>query len=165
MNIKFGQKIPKGYAVSCVSWENDGDDYQENVIYAVNARHILGWRAVAECFVSDNTDPNGMGNEDYSGDAFFEYCVEHPEITAEFCAEVLGFIIPEGDYSEDEFDAHLEEFYQIQYKVMEKIQKLIGIPVSYDYDFMRVAETFKIFYIEEDIVIPNAPIPIETVNI
>ena len=165
MELRFGQTIPKGYAVSCVSWENDGDDYQENVIYAVDARHVSGWCAVAKCFASDNSDPNGMGNEDYSGDAFFEYCVENEEITPEFCSEVLGFVIPEGDYTEDEFDARLEDFYQVQYKVMDKIQELIGIPVGYDIDFMRVAETFKLFYIEEDIVIPKAPEAITVVSI
>lgn len=165
MKLNFGQVIPRGFAISCTSWENDGDDYQENAIYNVKPSHTKCWLAVVKCFASNNTDPNGMGNEDYSGDAFFEYCVEHEDITPEFCEEIFGFVLPHGDYTEDEFDARLEDFYQVQYKAMEKIQKLIGVPVQYDYDFMRVAETFKLFYIIEDIVIPEAPTPITTVTI
>jgi hypothetical protein len=48
---------------------------------------------------------------------------------------------------------------------MDKIQELIGTPVGYDIDFMRVAEKFKLFYIEEDIVIPKAPEAITVVTI
>lgn len=166
MELRFGQTIPRGFAIACVSWENDGDDYKEQVIYGVKPHFIPSWRAVAKAFASTNSRSNGMGNEDYSGDAFFEYCVEHPDITPEFCVEVFGFTIPVEDYSEDEFDARLEDFYAVQNKVMDKIQDLlIGRPVGYDYDFMRVAETFKVYFLEEDIVIPKAPNPIETVSI
>lgn len=163
MKFKAGEVIPAGFAIGVTSWENDADDYQDNYLYNVPYRFLPCWEELMKAFSSDGQD-DGMGNEDWNPWLLFDYCVENEKITPEFTNFYLGFEIPTTE-SEEEYETLLDIFIsKKQYIAQDKIQKLLGTPVGYDSDFMRVAEKFIVYKIEEPIEIP-AFVPIKTVTI
>ena len=153
MNIKFGQTIPKGYVIEIETLENDGDNYKTQTIFGVEEQEIQQYKYILELFQGshcNNRDKCGNSEWDKVQDLIIvhiESGVKSGQLTPEFLDKVLGIenletLIEEGDDKQE-------------FELLCSLQELLGEPVEYDSDFMRVVSWVKLYIIEEEIQIPN----------
>ena len=153
MEIKFGQTIPKGYVIEIETWENDGDNYKTQTIFGVEEQEIQQYKYILELFQGshcNNRDKCGNSEWDKVQDLIIvhiESGVKSGQLTPEFLDKVLGIenletLIEEGDDKQE-------------FELLCSLQELLGEPVEYDSDFMRVVSWVKLYIIEEEIQIPN----------
>ncbi|AIZ02495.1 hypothetical protein AVV67_gp293 [Escherichia phage vB_EcoM_VR25] len=152
MNIKFGQTIPKGYVIEIETWENDGDNYKTQTIFGVEEQEIQQYKYILELFQGSHCNyPDKCGNSEWDVVkdlviAHIESGVKSGQLTSEFinktlCIENLENLV-EGDNDQE-------------FELLYSLQELLGEPVEYDSDFMRVVSWVKLYIIEEEIQIPN----------
>lgn len=60
------QSIPKGYALTFTTWENDADNYAEKVLYCRSKADVKFYLNLLNRFRSHHE--GGLGNEDYETD-------------------------------------------------------------------------------------------------
>jgi hypothetical protein len=131
---------PAGYQIRVTTWENDGDDYETNIISGLTYEDAKFYQELSNLFTSRNNPKlgGGMGNEDQDAEglkiALEEVLENHPKISDNLKLEI------EDAKSED--DAIYAFFYEF-----------LNDPVQYDYGFCRVAESFKVFYLPDAILI------------
>jgi len=146
MLVETGSTIPKGYSVSVTSWENDGDHYSTIVHHGLTEIQGKFLVAVAKLFKSRHNGGRGkyFGNGDIT-DTAVERIVEIVTEDFESNEEVLKLF--NFDLLADDVDK-----YEVVYFLQET---LLSYPVEYDSDFCRVAETIKLYFLEEDFVVPE----------
>lgn len=150
MNIKFGQVIPKGYVLEIETWENDGDNYKTQTVFGVEEQEIQQYKYILELFCGlhcDNRSKCGNTEWDLVKDfviAHIESGVKSGQLTPEFINKALCIEnLVEGVDDDQEFE------------LMYSLQELLGNPVEYDNDFIRVISYVKLYIIEEEIQIPD----------
>ncbi|AZU98360.1 hypothetical protein SEPL_009 [Salmonella phage SE_PL] len=160
-----GAHIPKGYTVCITSWENDGDDYDNNFIRGIQTKeevnqllHIMTWFSHRE---------EDMGNEDIQHEEILERLHQgHIDgiFTPEFVNKHFDLELPAVDCTDEEFDDWLDSVVLNNgYNDVEDfIHQTLGYPVQYDSDFARMVERVHVYFFEEDLHIPDAPKPITT---
>lgn len=146
MLVETGSTIPKGYSVSVTSWENDGDHYHTTVHHGLTEIQGKFLVAVAKLFKSRHNGSRWkyFGNGDIT-DIAVERIIEIVTEDFESNEEVLKLF--DFDLLADDVDK-----YEVAYFLQET---LLGYPVEYDSDFCRVAETIKLYFLEEDFVVPE----------
>lgn len=151
MNIKFGQTIPKGYAIEIETWENDGDNYKTQTVFGVEEQEIQQYKYILELFHGSHcNNRNKCGNSEW--DVVKHLVIAHiasgvksGQLTYEFLDKVLGIQDLEALLNDDE-----EAYY-----LNEALTELLGMACEYDGDFMRVISYVKLYIIEEEIRIPS----------
>ena len=152
MEIKFGQTIPKGYVIEIETGENDGDNYKTQTIFGVEEQEIQQYKYILELFQGSHcNNRNKCGNSEWDVVkdlviAHIESGVKSGQLTSEFinktlCIENLENLVEGGNDQE--------------FELLCSLQELLGEPVEYDSDFMRVVSWVKLYIIEEEIQIPN----------
>lgn len=156
MKLEFGTVIPAGIAMSVTTWENDGDEYQTNTLYNLTREEVQYWVNLLKWFTSNEQD---LGNEDYNNSAFVERLFEEQEmLSPAITKKFFDIDVPALDAEDgEELDMYFELCDEKENDICDALQKVLGDPVQYDYDFCRVVDGIKIFDIKEDIVIPDAP--------
>lgn len=149
MNIKFGQTIPKGYVIEIETLENDGDNYKTQTIFGVEEQEIQQYKYILELFQGSHcNNRNKCGNSEWDivKDliiAHIESGVKSGQLTPEFINKTLCIEnLVEGDNDQE-------------FELLCSLQELLGEPVEYDSDFIRVVSWVKLYIIEEEIQIPN----------
>lgn len=158
--FKPGSVIQKGYTISITSWENDGDDYDDNFIkglpdvYIVNeVLHVVKWFSHAA---------DDMGNDDIAHEEILSRlwdCVQSGIITKEFFDRFLPDVeFPTGS-TDEEHDDWLDRVAQADgYEVVgDMVREFCGYPVQYEYDFARMVERVNVYYFDEDFKVPDMP--------
>ena len=152
MNIKFGQTIPKGYVIEIETWENDGDNYKTQTIFGVEEQEIQQYKYILELFQGSHcNNRNKCGNSEWDVVkdlviAHIESGVKSGQLTPEFINKTLCIKNLENLVDDDNGQ---------EFELMCSLQELLGDPVEYDSDFMRVVSWVKLYIIEEEIQIPN----------
>ncbi len=149
MNIKFGQTIPKGYVIEIETLENDGDNYKTQTIFGVEEQEIQQYKYILELFQGSHcNNRNKCGNSEWDivKDliiAHIESGVKSGQLTPEFINKTLCIEnLVEGDNDQE-------------FELLCSLQELLGEPVEYDSDFIRVVSWVKLYIIEEEIQILN----------
>lgn len=138
MKVMSGCKFKKGFMIEITSWENDGDHYLTKIIDGLTKEEVNQFSYVMPFFRSEwCTESGRFGNKD-----FCMFSVE----------EVLMEGIDEGKLTREFLGKF---FFEDGHPDLDKIQTLLGCPVEYDYDFIRVFESMKIYHLPEDVVIPE----------
>ena len=156
--FKPGQHIPAGYLIQVRSWENDGDDYRTENIYAVQPDHVNQFLRVLQWFEAKEDD---LGNEEMHYIVLAERLLnEYHEgtLTKDFIEKY--FTLPEL-IREDALEEEFEAFYDaVPDDIFDDFYVFLSEPVQYDYGFCRNVEKVEVILIEEDIIIPVLPEPI-----
>lgn len=149
MEIKFGQTIPKGYVIEIETGENDGDNYKTQTIFGVEEQEIQQYKYILELFQGSHcNNRNKCGNSEWDVVkdlviAHIESGVKSGQLTSEFINKTLCIEnLVEGGNDQE-------------FELLCSLQELLGEPVEYDSDFMRVVSWVKLYIIEEEIQIPN----------
>ncbi|AIZ01924.1 hypothetical protein VR5_137 [Escherichia phage vb_EcoM-VR5] len=149
MEIKFGQTIPKGYVIEIETWENDGDNYKTQTIFGVEEQEIQQYKYILELFQGSHcNNRNKCGNSEWDVVkhliiAHIESGVKSGQLTPDFINKTLCIEnLVDGDNGQE-------------FELMCSLQELLGEPVEYDSDFMRVVSWVKLYIIEEEIQIPK----------
>jgi len=131
--MKTKKIISKGYTISAVSWENDGDNYKtRSIVVETKELAIAISKMCKELFASCNrTKATSIGNgQDYKKSMIIvlDYMLKHPEVyeNVEICDEELISLCMDYNYS------------------------LLGSCEDYD---SRVCESVEIYYSPEDVLL------------
>lgn len=155
MKLSPGQTIPAGYAIGINSWENDGDDRDSNCVYGLSTEEVLYFKKVLPMFKSECNNPGCFGNNDFDMNIVFDFqdMIDNGTISAEFALKFLGYKSDEtlNDHEDCESTGNDSS------TIISALQKFLGRPVGYDYDFIRVVEHFDVSYIAEEIKVPVLP--------
>ena len=128
---------PAGYQIRVETWENDGDDYETNIISGLTYDDVKFYKELVMCFTSCNNPRTGggMGNEDQSKQTLSELLNEvledHPKIS---------------DALREVIEKSMDDIYGFFYK-------FLNWPVQYEYGFCRVVEDFKVFHLDEPLLV------------
>lgn len=137
MKVMSGCKFKKGFMIAIESWENDGDHYSTQIIDGLTQQEVRQMTYVMPFFKSSCNNKGCFGNRDFcmfSLEEFLMNAVDEGTLT-------LGFI--------DKF------FFEDGHPDLEKVLDLLGYPVEYDYDFVRVFDNLTIYHLPEDVEIPE----------
>lgn len=137
MKVMSGCKFKKGFMIEITSWENDGDHYLTKIIDGLTKEEVNQFSYIMPFFKSRNSKSKGFGNK--------EFCMFSVE-------EVLMEGLDEGKLTREFLGKF---FFYDGHPDLDKIQNLLGCPVEYDYDFIRVFESMNIYHLPEDVVIPE----------
>lgn len=164
MQVKLGDTIKAGYALTFRTWENDADDYRSNTLTGLSKEHAQMFLNVAPYFSHTEDEQNSMGNDDLNIGNLFEV-LDNLErtgnISKEFAETYFGFDLDyprtaSGDFDEDATD--IDDFINDQTEsVLKSVYKFLNYPVQYDYGFIRMIETIDVKYFAEDVHIPSVP--------
>ncbi|ATN93101.1 hypothetical protein CPT_Melville_138 [Salmonella phage Melville] len=134
------------------TWENDADHYKTQTVIGVEEQEIQQYKYILELFKESHcNNSKKCGNEEWDivkGSVVKHIAngIESGQLTIEFIKKVLFFqdlqLLIDGDEQEE-------------YDLLEGLQELLGYPVEYDSDFLRVVESVKLFIIDEPIVMPD----------
>lgn len=154
MKIETGTVIPAGYMMTFLTWENDGDHYKETNIMGLEYEEVEYLSRLMPLFASKNCRKNkGYGNADFNDDIVFELIEKTQESEREMLEKFFAIKVP-ADFkhmADDELVSYDED------DVRMKIQKITGTPVEYDYDFIRVMDTVRVYEFASEFVIPKLP--------
>lgn len=164
MNICLGTTIPQGYVIDVTTWENDGDNYKTKTLFGVEEHEILQFQYLLKKFKSRYSSTKierYCGNCLFSEQSLFiyEYLVEglfSDQLYPEFIKKVFRIEVDLGNKSEEDEERVFDLFFVNGNKVLEGLINILGNASEYyDYDFLRVVESVKYSYIEEEIVLPT----------
>lgn len=164
MNICLGTTIPQGYVIDVTTWENDGDNYKTKTLFGVEEHEILQFQYLLKKFKSRHSSTKAeryCGNGLFSEQSLFiyEYLVEglfSDQLYPEFIKKVFHIEVDLGNKSEEDEERVFDLFFVNGNKVLEGLINILGNASEYyDYDFLRVVESVKYSYIEEEIVLPT----------
>ena len=131
--------IEKGYTITVVSWENDGDNYNTKSITVDSKEKAKAYYGLMKLCESENNQKKGVIKLGNSCDEFSE---EQIEVIVNFLK--ANPILLEGDDVENADDEQIVDwFYSLTYD-------LLG---SSEYYACRVMESCNITYSENDIVL------------
>lgn len=153
-----GKTIPKGYALSITTWENDGDEYDTNVVTGLTKEQVnehllvLGW--FSHC-------ANDLGGENLCYPDFLDRLFDNyksGKLSLEFISTFTKSEFPAIDCSDVEQEIWAELLHpDID---SDRLYDLLGCSEYYDELYMRVVSNVTVHHFEEDLVIPNTPPPI-----
>lgn len=155
MNLKFGQTIPKGFVVEVTSWENDGDDYQTIQKFEASGAFVEVIQRLAPLFKSRCNNKGCFGNTSEGNVDMFNLAEAAYErlkpMEASVVYKVLGYDILSLQFENEAIP--FEKFEEAGEAVKEFVRNNMTSWSEY-YDF-RVVEEVKVYYLEEDVIIPH----------
>lgn len=155
MKLNFGQTIPKGFIVEVTSWENDGDDYDTIQKFEASAAFVEVIQRLAPLFRSRCNNRGCFGNTS-DGDVDMMMLAEAAferlgPMEAPVVYNILGYDILSLDFEGDSTPD--EEFEKAGEAVKDFVRNnMTGWSEYYDF---RVVEDVKVYYLEEDVIIPQ----------
>lgn len=164
MKLEFGQTIPKGFIVEVSSWENDGDDYETIQKQGVSSAYIEVVQRLFPLFKSRCNNKGCFGNT-CDGEVDLYNLAEAAydalkNMEQEVVYKVLGYDILALQYENEAIP--FETFEQAGKAVQEFVlDNITGYSEYYDF---RVAETLKVYYLPDDVIIPSVEITSEMKN-
>ncbi len=139
--------LRKGYRVKFLTWENDGDHYQTNLIDGIQSEPDVAFLVdVGNQFRSrycrSNIPSRNLGNEDVGPEALLEIVQEYLELHPEITDNLKERFTFEGEMAEDHV---IDVIYE----------DILGYPNEYDYGFCRVVERIDVEYVTEDVYVTD----------
>jgi len=160
-----GTTIPKGYALSITTWENDGDEYDTNTVTGLTKEQVneyllvLGW--FAHC--ADDLAGEDLNCSDFLERLFEQY--KSGKLSLEFISTFTNSEFPAIDCSDVEQEIWAELLHSSNDDdVYDRLHDILGRSEYYDESYMRVVCKVKVHHFEEEFVIPNTPPPISEFN-
>lgn len=155
-----GTVIKKGYTLSITSWENDGDDYDTKIVSEISDYHrlneyllVLGW--FSHC--ADDMGGTHLDHQEMLTRLFDNY--KNGKLTLEFISTFIESPFPSISSTEEDFEDWLDSIASEYGDVEDRLHELLGYPVSYDTEYMRVVSKVEVHYFDEDFVVPDLPKP------
>lgn len=137
--------VSSGYRIKFTTWENDGDDYQVNIIEGLqSSEDVLFLVELGSCFRSRYgrrvQATRTLGNDDYTNEFLSELIDSQLELHPLISKELKE----RWTFAEDELEYIIDVLYEV-----------LGYPVGYEYGFCRVMETIEVEQIDEDIFVED----------
>lgn len=154
MKNMFGKTFPKGYIVDITSWENDADHYSNQTLYGLQKCEVEFLKDFLIYFRTASHYKEAMGNRNIVHSSIlhilnmlYEQHQEGIELFLKDDKKILE-AIPKVTESDDAAD-------DIEDDIHDLVIRLLGEPVEYDYNFVRVFESLKVYYLKEALKIPK----------
>lgn len=132
--------IPAGYQLQSTTWENDGDNYKTQILSGLRVEDVWFYLELAKPFSRQGK----FGNENIEAADLIPIVqralAKHPDIST---------VVRENWLPDPEVESADEYFDDLMDNLREDL--LGGPDESYDSNFCRVFEGFKVFYFPVDI--------------
>lgn len=154
MTNPFNKRFPSGYVLQVDSWENDGDQNLQEMLYGLTLEEVKFYIDFLPYLESCHNSVKGMGNEDFNSYKTFSVLMDlYPKHK-----EVISSLFPgykmEEMYQDEEVDLYKPIYGQLISQLYSLITSLVSDPVEYEGCFVRVYDGHKVFFLKEDVVIP-----------
>lgn len=125
-----------------VSWENDGDNYQYNYLFADSKEELIYFRKLRKRLKGANLE-----NETYNYGAV---------------SDIIDDLLDKGEITSPFVFKHFYNHGEEDNDLLSQLHKFYGCPEDYENDFIRVMEGIKLFELQEDFIRkPNNPVVTE----
>ncbi len=148
----FGQTIKSGYIVKVTAWENDADDYSYTVINGLTEKEVSFYKEWLPGYISCSS--GGMGNDNFN----FIKAITHLHSLRDKYMEEIDSQLDIDLYDVDSIELALEDKNFVEYNkelLYNAIEGILGQPVQYYGDFVRVFDGLDVYLLKEDVVIPK----------
>lgn len=148
----FGQTIKSGYIVKVTAWENDADDYSYTVINGLTEKEVSFYKEWLPGYISCSS--GGMGNDNFN----FIKAMTHLHSLRDKYMEEIDSQLDIDLYDVDSIELALEDKNFVEYNkelLYNAIEGILGRPVQYYGDFVRVFDGMDVYLLKEDVVIPK----------
>jgi hypothetical protein len=148
----FGQTIKSGYIVKVTAWENDADDYSYTVINGLTEKEVSFYKEWLTGYISCSS--GGMGNDNFN----FIKAITHLHSLRDKYMEEIDSQLDIDLYDVDSIELALEDKNFVEYNkelLYNAIEGILGRPVQYYGDFVRVFDGLDVYLLKEDVVIPK----------
>lgn len=129
--------INKGYTLTVVSWENDGDHYATNSKTVETLEEAKVWWDMMQLCDSKNNQPNGIVK---LGNSYDGFTPQQEEVAVDFIMKHHKTLLPDDNIEEDEDG--------LVYLFSDLAGELLGYS---EYYACRVMESCSVTYSAEDI--------------
>lgn len=157
MSHPFNKKFPSGYVLQVDSWENDGDQSLQEMLYGLTLEEVKFYVAFLPYLESCHSDVKGMGNEEYSSYQTFSVIMDlypkHKEVISSLFPG-YNFKHMYSEHKKEEVELDKPIYGQLIDQMYELITSLVSDPVEYEGQFVRVYNGHKVFFLKEEIIIP-----------
>jgi len=147
----FGQTIKAGYIVKVTAWENDADDYSYTVITGLTEKEVAFYK---EWLPGFSCSYGGMGNDDFN----FIKAMTHLHSLRDKYMDEIDSQLDIDLYDVDSIELALNDKEFVEYNkelLYNAIEGILGSPVSYYGDFVRVFDNIEVYLLKEDVIIPK----------
>lgn len=147
----FGQTIKAGYIVKVTAWENDADDYSYTVITGLTEKEVAFYK---EWLPGFSCNYGGMGNDDFN----FIKAITHLHSLRDKYMDEIDSQLDIDLYDVDSIELALNDKEFVEYNkelLYNAIEGILGSPVSYYGDFVRVFDNIEVYLLKEDAIIPK----------
>ena len=148
----FGQTIKSGYIVKVTAWENDADDYSYTVINGLTEKEVSFYKEWLPGYISCSS--GGMGNDNFN----FIKAITHLHSLRDKYMEEIDSQLDIDLYDVDSIELALEDKNFVEYNkelLYNAIEGILGRPVQYYGDFVRVFDGLDVYLLKEDVIIPK----------
>lgn len=148
----FGQTIKSGYIVKVTAWENDADDYSYTVINGLTEKEVSFYKEWLPGYISCSS--GGMGNDNFN----FIKAITHLHSLRDKYMEEIDSQLDIDLYDVDSIELALEDKNFVEYNkelLYNAIEGILGRPVQYYGDFVRVFDGLNVYLLKEDVIIPK----------
>ena len=148
----FGQTIKSGYIVKVTAWENAADDYSYTVINGLTEKEVSFYKEWLPGYISCSS--GGMGNDNFN----FIKAITHLHSLRDKYMEEIDSQLDIDLYDVDSIELALEDKNFVEYNkelLYNAIEGILGQPVQYYGDFVRVFDGLDVYLLKEDVVIPK----------
>ena len=148
----FGQTIKSGYMIKVSAWENDADDYSYNVISGLTKKEVEFYQEWLPGYISCSY--GGMGNDDFN----FIKAMTHLHSLRDKYMDEIDSQLDIDLYDVDSIELALNDKEFVEYNnslLYNTIEGILGSPVSYYDDFVRVFDNIEVYLLKEDVIIPK----------
>ncbi len=144
----FGQTIKAGYIVKVTAWENDADDYSYTVITGLTEKEVSFYKEWLPGYAG------GMGNDNFN----FIKSITHLHSLRDKYMDEIDSQLDIDLYDVDSIELALNDKEFVEYNkelLYNAIEGILGSPVSYYSDFVRVFDNIEVYLLKEDVIIPK----------
>lgn len=129
-----GLNVKQGYLISVTTWENDADDFSTQYFDGLTLEEVNMFSNVLSIF-----KPAYHGGEDL--------CNEDFDVIEHGIRSHLDKLLSESKISQDFVDKYFP-----RHNLLKALQTILGEPVQYDYDFIRVFDEMKVYFVDKPII-------------
>lgn len=129
-----GLNVKSGYLISVTTWENDADDFSTQYFDGLTLEEVTMFSSVLMIF-----KPSYHGGEDLCNEDFYDI--------EDGIRSHLDKLLSESKISQDFVDKYFP-----RHNLLKALQTILGEPVQYDYDFIRVFDEMKVYFVDKPII-------------
>lgn len=157
MSHPFNKRFPSGYVLQVNSWENDGDQNLQEMLYGLTKEQVKFYIDLLPYLESSCNNVGCLGNENYNKYSTFDVLMKlYPKHSEVIQSLFPGYKIQKMfiSYEDEELNLDKPIYGQFVDQMYQLLTSLVSDGVEYEGQFIRVYDGHKVFFLKEEIIIP-----------